>query len=408
MKMSETRNRSRIVGPIVASAERKYYGDLSHLEDESFGPYTTDTETEDMVDVVTSEYQSKINRGAIINNPCSYHHYTLESIGTGSGGFENTTGLGGWTWTGPMTAKQMLDNNRDPRTQVAAPTPELKLNGRSRCIASIDNTPYEFGEDVFELRETLRFLKNPIGSILKLSKAFKKDVYGHYKKSTMTRAKAVSQVWLEYRFAFSPLIRSVWDGLEAYNSVVPKKPARRHARHHEDAYDENYGDVDFDAGTSIVSFSCNRTRTIQKRNQIMYTVSNPVHDWRWKLGLRNKDIPSTIWQVMPYSFMVDRMFDVTSFVKGVVNLADPNVKILAASETTKVESIDTIQLTDIQSETYSGSVQGETRIYKDFTYTRDLWTPSFSDTYPKLNVSGLVDDAVKAADLVALIINNVR
>jgi hypothetical protein len=243
---------------------------------------------------------------------------------------------------------------------------------------------------------------------MKLSKSFQKDVTGVYKKSTMTRAKAVSQVWLEYRFAFSPLVRSVWDGLEAYNSVVPIKPDRRHARHHEDARDESNGDADFDAGSSVVSFSCNRSRTLQKRYQIMYTVSNPVHDWRWKLGLRNKDIPSTIWQIIPYSFMVDRMYDVTSFVKGVVNLADPNVKILAASETTKVESIDAIQLTDIKSDTYSGSVQGETRIYKDFTYTRTPWTPSFSDTYPKLNVTGLVDDAVKVADLLALIIGNLR
>jgi hypothetical protein len=359
-----------------------------------------------MDDVVTDNYQQKINAGAIINNPCSYVRYSVESIGASGGGFHTQDNLGGWNWEGYLTAKQMLVNGRDPRSQVPVPNPDFQVNGKQLCIAAIDNTPYEFGEDAFEIRETLRFLKNPLGSLLKLSKTFHKDVTHHV--STMSRSKAIAKVWLEYRFAFTPLVRSIQDGLEAYSLIAPKEPPRKTARHHEQVSETNSGDVDFDAGGTTISFSCNRIKTLTRRCQILYKVTNPVHDWRWKLGLRNKDIPTTIWQVMPYSFMVDRMFNVSAFVKGVTNLADPNVKILAASVTNKTELADNMMLTAIDSPTFVGSAHGETRIEKYFQYKRDPWSPSYSDTYPKLNIKGLVDDATKVADLVALIINNVR
>jgi hypothetical protein len=110
-----------------------------------------------------------------------------------------------------------------------------------------------------------------------------------------------------------------------------------------------------------------------------------------------------MWQIFPLSFMVDRVIDISTFSKGVINLADPNVKILAASLRRKTTWIESYKLQSMWWNGYTGHAQGNTNEHTYFEYERTPWVPSFVDTLPKVTLGYLVDDATKIADLCALI-----
>jgi hypothetical protein len=273
------------------------------------------------------------------------------------------------------------------------------------ALANLDSTPYAFGEDTLELKETIKFLKSPLGSLLNLSRSFRSSYVK--KKSSLSDlnkiVKAHEDVWLQYRFAFSPLVRSCTDALEAFETVPKKQPERLTSRGFDNLNHEN-SKVH---ASGNYTFKYNLVRTIKGKASILYQVTNPVYDWKYRLGFRAKDWPTTFWQVMPFSFMVDRLYDVTSFSKGAINLADPRVKILSACFSSKTTLDRTVRiLTDHP--TYCKSCQGNDWTVHQFQYKRKPWSPSFYDTIPKFTPGELVKDLTNILDLVSLIHQNTR
>jgi hypothetical protein len=299
-------------------------------------------------------------------------------------------------------------------------------------VAQIDSTPYAFGEDVGEVRETLRFLRHPFSSLLKLGKNFERDVLRASKrklkskrqliiadirrrkflsdnlayKPSIRRANALAQVWTEYQFAAAPLVRSALDALEAatfYREAQPPKrvTARGFAESTVDITDEakRY----WTAGI-FDTFTRRRQLVRECHTGILYQVSNPVQDTKWLLGLRLKDVPETAWQLMPYSFMLDRVLNISRIVRGVTNLLDPTVRILAGWVVAK--DADTRELTYVSQARNDGwtvVVSGDLLRDDVFSYRRDTWIPSMSDVVPPVTPRGLIDDASKTADLVSLV-----
>jgi hypothetical protein len=363
-----------------------------------------------MDDWVTDHYQTRIKQGEIINNPCYYvKRETSETEGT----WVNKSPADGhsyWYEFSGISTSYFL--SLDPVTlAVSKPAnfADCAKIAKFKALANVDSTPYSFGEDALSIAETIRFLTNPMEGLLRLSKSFRRDV----RKRTgainwrvvESRARAVSNAWLQYRFAVSPLLRSIISGLEAYSDKPKTMPPRLSARGFaSDKYNFSEQVSVPDYRTYLRSVD----DTIDCKASILYEVTNPIYNWSYRLGFRNKDLPTVLWQIVPYSFMVDRVIDVTSFCKGVINLADPRVKMLAGDVRTKAEDVFNIQCNggNRPGWYYSGSCG--TRTIRTFKYTRDTWTPSFRDTIPTLNKFGLVDSASKLIDLGTLILQNFK
>lgn len=156
----------------------------------------------------------------------------------------------------------------------------------------------------------------------------------------LSLAKAIAEVWLTYRFAVTPLVRSTMDLIEYFDSnFKPTRPPRQVARgivktRHYHAYDH---ELVYIAPSDVDTIHVVEKRTGTTRAYIVYTIDNPVADWRFHLGLRTSDIPHTLWQLLPYSFMIDRMVDISKAVKALTNLANPGLHILAAGVVDKTE-----------------------------------------------------------------------
>jgi len=400
---STARHRERqLLGP---NTENVYKAWAAGSTDD-LGAYVVSDESDSMDDVVTDNFRKRINEGAVINNPCYYTK--LGRAVSGSTLFRHYTNTAkttlDYTITGPYCARA-YDNGWTPLPALSLDIDVLIEKCKLQALAGMDKTPYAFGEDILEVKETLDFIRSPLGALSDLGTKFNRTYQKMLRTTRRTNydlLQAHARVWVQYRFALSPLVRSVQDALEAFqveHSFVP--PARLTSRGFDVTEDTQARSAE---GSFSFTYDENLSMKVEGKATILYTVENPVRDWNFRLGLRAKDLPTVVWQIMPYSFMVDRLLDVSSFSKGVMNLADPRVKILSACYRRKVWKEYNITLTgrnDSKSTIYSGDTLNNT----EFRYERVPWNPTLSDTLPSFTPGNVIDSATKITDLVSLVLN---
>lgn len=397
--------------PVQTSDWKQYYSDPNGNKSQiGSATYNQSGSTESMTDVVTPGYQTRIKRGEIINNNCSYWKGVLSST---DGYYKYTSSLYGdyFEETGSVAQHHAAYHGIGPYSGLSVPdVAQLTSHAKQQALANVDETPYAFMEDLGELGETIRFLKSPGKSLLKFSKDMQKrswKIKSKYRKSADV-ALALNDLYLQRRFVMEPLVRSSFDAVDAYADFEGRK------RHNADRFvSRGYGNDSssysgeqrgyYDANTYDV-FQCNSEVDIRVRAYIIYSFTG-VRNLSHHLGLRGKDIPTTAWNLVPMSFMVDRLFDISAFSRGVMNLSDPRLSILAAGVTVKSNKSGSYRYTDQvhnnPNDYYSGSVSGSSES-EDVTFTRTVWSPSLSDTVPVLRPKNLVKDAQSIADLFSL------
>lgn len=368
--------------------------------DSSTGNYVMSALSESMTDVVVPGYSRLVAKGHIFNNPCLYEKSEHKTLGSGVGHYRQNAGSPEYYLYGPLSANR---GGEGFLNKVAPVIDDEGLARRAKLIAlsNIDSTPYSFGEDIGELKETLSLLRDPLRGL--------KDIIDHARArgKDLRPDKVIggaASAYLEYRFAITPLIRSVHDVLEAYASKERKPPDRRTA--HGRTNDSGVISNTYVQGSTMwtrwdLSWSYQR----DYHASILYEVSNPVYDASWRYGLRAKDLPTTIWQLLPYSFMVDRLWDVSSLSKAAINLTDPKVKILCASLRMKAGDERSYELIGEGNAGWTIEVLGERHILKNFVYRRDPWFPTLRDAVPAVRPNNLFSSAQSIADITALLLS---
>jgi len=398
------RHRTRAQGPITSPVSRYVNGVLSGSRDT-----TTLDVSEEMDDFVVSDFHKRRNAGEIINNPMSYLKDSIYCTTGGRSSILQAGKLYEIYGSGSLTDYQRLDKGSPWVGGIYPPPVEPSLDAvqaaQSKAMGNIDRSPYSFAEDIAEFRETFRFLKNPLGSLRDLSKSFKKDVDVLSSRRYLRRAQAIANVYLQYRFALSPLVRSAHDLIEAQSDKI-RRPVRRTARGKEAYTVHNSGQG---KSKSYYVWEGSTSVTAETKAGILYEVANPLNDWQYKYGLRFKDIPETLWAITPYSFMVDRIFNISQAIRGVVSFLDPRVKILAGWTTQKRSQASTLSYVNYTYPSASAvTIQPDIRAVVSDSYVRSVWNPSIKDAVPRLELAGLIDTSTKLADLAALILQRLR
>lgn len=411
--MTIERNRSRTAEPI--------WGTFDLVNQDGATIYSVaqlqSSKVETMTDTVTPGFQERIANGEIINNPMTFTS-SSECVSEESAVLTDTNIVDpskvNHSASGNVT-KQFLEyayspwigNPLDPLTEG-----NLADVARQKCLAFVDRTPVALAEDLGEIRETIQFLKSPIQSLERLTKAFvdNKNALKYLKKAhPLEFAQAMADLWKTYRFAVAPLMRSVVDVLELAANKPPNRPKRQRASGRSRKTDESVEPRVYRATPSWMSqvyvYHALGYRELNFHATILYEVSNPLEDWKWKLGLRLKDLPTTGWELLPYSFMVDRLLDIRSFFAGAINVLDPNVTFLAGSTTKRDLSQYTYSLVHTE---YAGLTREISKPdfvqYEDFVMTRSVWNPSFFDAIPSFTPRGLVKDLTSILDLLAILL----
>lgn len=372
------------------------------------GPWTYQMSggSETMIDEVVDNFFAKLENGQIINNDCAYTDESWLS----SGGSDFALGYSGY-WYRQIGGSVTIA--RFPiETSLVPPEGQFTqangLHALSRAYANVDASEHNFGEDLFELGETLRFVKSPMRSLAELGLAFKRKVKSDLKtKKARSITEASANAWSTYRFAATPLLLSAVDLLEVATTKKTQRPKRTVARGF-DVENGEYSDV-LTLGTDPIwkgprSFLYNSVA----RAYVIYEVENPLITTPFRLGFRKKDWPLTIWQILPLSFMVDRVVDISSSISGITNMVDPGVKIQASGIVWKnrLNAEITCEAVLNGPTWIYGHCYGDTVSKETFTYVREA-NPVFTLSeiaVPNVHLDGLVRDAQSIVDLCALVI----
>jgi hypothetical protein len=367
-------------------------------------------EVETIDDVVTEKFASRSADGEIITNPCVHVKESIKTVGEGSYQWTRTNGDVHIERGPGLTAMQIL---RYPGYMQAPPVLEgpphdLVQAAKLQAFGNLDRSPYSFAEDIAEMREVFRFVQRPWASLRDLIKLIREQATRQSARQRFrSLADATASAYLEHQFAVRPLYRSIHDAIESFMVKDPIRPKRRLARGGSD-----YSEHHVNQGVRITWES---SSTISQETSvhagIWYEVDNPIVDWRYKYGLRFKDIPETLWAILPLSFMVDRMYNLSQTMRGLSSFLDPNLTILGAWTTTKVDTIETITwighvspIVESVQEAYTDTIVKTTE-----SYNRQTWEPVFTDLFPDyVRLEGLIDTSEKFADTAALLWSYLR
>jgi hypothetical protein len=236
--MATPRYRELDIDPKLASTELTNWDGTVYTY-----PYVEESTVGSMTDYVTEGFREKIRNGDIINNPCVFTKTTVD-VGPSASIYSrwetsNPTNIVWKSNTGSMTALYM--GIKIPLNEGSFYTgaklsqddiDDLVSIAKSKCLAHVDNTPWDFLEDALEIRETLRFLRHPLLALDEVAKSFTKDKRKILwtVKDKKRQAKAIANLWNQYRFAAAPLLRSILNIYEAMTlSDQELRPPRRSA-----------------------------------------------------------------------------------------------------------------------------------------------------------------------------------
>jgi len=392
-------------------------------------------ESASIEDVNTPDYYRKAARGEIVNSSCVR---VKDKVVCGGGSYTATHTQLDRTYTtigGSITLYESGLTGTIGEMTLNRATPILDESYHDRkakiqAIRNMDPTPYAFMEDAAEIRETLRFLKSPAAALLKLARRYRRDARLEWrsilkgKQTSKVRlsnkalarkvadtSQDISDVWLAYRFAATPLVRSLMDGFDALNVYTPRVDPRQTARGRSVEENRTLEDVKVVLAPVVYDMYTRRSaHTYTARAGILYEVTNPLQSGWARAGFRIRDVPETIWAVMPFSFMVDRVLDLTSMIRGLTNLVDPTLRVRAAFLSKSRSSSVTLTFREEiwTNGMYIVVVDGDDYLTVSKQYERDPWTPLLSDTDPVFDMRGLVKDATSVADLLTLAISAFR
>lgn len=368
-----------------------------------------------MSDVVTPNFKAIVASGGIVNNPMqrTIINIDVDKVGT----YSSRANVCGYDSEaeGPGSITDTYDRWLVPGgPSNTVDTSNLLKQAAQAAIAGIDSTPYQFMEDLLEFHKTLAFLRDPFQGAAELAERFAWKRQKNLNKG-MDLVSATAGAWLTYRYAVRPLAISIGNGITEYqNKVLARKAqlaelgsfgqSRRTSRNHQDgrSYSEGY----YYSGTDPAqrwTFWKSKEIMVTARCGVIYEVKNPISSFAEINGLRLKDLPHNLYNIIPYSWVLEHFISVEKSIKGMVNLADPKVNILAAWQVVDEKTTSKKRLISRTYPGYTYTIDGDTMTTYTNSVNRLPWIPSVSDTLPVTNFAK-AKDAGFIADMASLVV----
>lgn len=219
---------------------------------------------------------------------------------------------------------------------------EPEINEAITClVAKARTADIDYGVMFAEMGETLRMIRNPLQGLRKiLKKSFGRK---HLPKET---ANAVSEQWLELRYGITPLINDIQSLIEGMDSRIEGKVYRKSTRYLL-AETKQKTDIGFTLATAIpntLAFAGYK-ETISTRKIYGKLYFRPTVSYR-NDGLSVYDIPSTVWELIPFSFVLDWFAHLGKWITAMT--PDPRITFLQNCITLDDESVVNYYATKVQ------------------------------------------------------------
>jgi hypothetical protein len=273
-----------------------------------------------------------------------------------------------------------------------------------KAYAKMNESSVNGGEIFTELGKTVAMLRHPFRSAGKLAQEMFQFKRQRMRKRLRTAAQAASDAWLEYRYGWRPLVLDTATIIEKAHTVMDS-PAKRGLVARSSVGDRvdstsHYTDLDGGYGRKFKG-TISLSQDIRVSAGVRYNVASQTtgENLSSLFGTRPRDVPGLIWDLIPYSFVVDWFVDVGGWLEAVT--PNPAITVGQSWVTTVKKSISThtpeIQEWKAGTASYTGSL-GSSTIYSD-TVSR-IPGPSLPFT-PVL--TGTTLSALHSVDAVALL-----
>jgi hypothetical protein len=310
-----------------------------------------------MTDVVTPRYTTKIAQGEIVNNPC---HSTKVTYSVDSTGYEHYfpgyPGLcssnpgGAWKDTNPSLLGRIfgaLDWKGELAVKDNIPQVDMDSEASTKALSYVKAPDVDSLVSIAEMREAFRTIRNPIKAFTDLTRKYQSAIKTEKRRQkkraqqlriaqggTLRRlanksvstaderalliAKGAGNQYLTWLYGIRPIMQDVDGTLDAlfHQEINERYTARGSSKWSDQTVDE----VTTSIGNPLTSATMRRTVTIEATHRagLLYQHNFDLGD---RLGLQATQVPAALWELVPFSFVVDWAVNVGETIQALTAAA---------------------------------------------------------------------------------------
>lgn len=248
---------------------------------------------------------------------------------------------------GMVMSGDMIAGLGNPFTEPQ-PLPERSAMEPSvlvKCYAKMNTAPVMAGEILATLGQTVGMMKSPLRSatslIGKIYDKRNKLMSLRVAKTASNYARANADAWLEYRYGWNPILMDLRKISDEVRIVRARENKRRLVVREQESFTERTSGAWSPVATSDGLGSDGSwaiENSIRTAAGVIFELT--VRDLPGRtmafLGLGAKDLPATLWELMPWSFVVDRFVGVADFISAIT--PNPDITVVGSWLTTVTNS----------------------------------------------------------------------
>jgi hypothetical protein len=270
-----------------------------------------------MTDEVVPGFKKNSSQGAVYCNPmnsekrtCSFSGSTTWTITKKTACTPGAAGTLTETYPYYMTAV----HNVQPSTYVARIDASSAITSAiTEAYAGVAEPDLQGLVSLAELKKTIAMLRRPFMGLRNYLDQFRPDWSGgssnkRKKRSPKAQAEAVAQQWLEYRYGIIPLMMDIEGVLKALRPRTNKRFTSRAQR----VLPTFTTTIDTPASSFYLhDLRTKITEDVTIRAGVYYEHFGTMDE---RFGMSISDIPSAMWELIPYSFVVDWFLNIGSYI----------------------------------------------------------------------------------------------
>jgi hypothetical protein len=181
---------------------------------------------------------------------------------------------------------------------------EVKIEFAQRVRSA--RRAFQGGTFLGELAESIRMIRRPAQALRQSIADFPKDVKKR-SRGRHDKLKVASATYLEYKFGWDPLARDVGDAIKAAARKPPFYSIPVSVSRSRELTVEDTSHTRFYSPRLRYDFDLRRTGAVDLRYKgaVKYHAPSRASEWRDTWGLGTSDFVPTVYNLLPYSFLVD-------------------------------------------------------------------------------------------------------
>lgn len=194
------------------------------------------------------------------------------------------------------------------------------------AFAKMNASPLMGIETMADFGQTVEMLKRPLGGALALTSRIIKRRNRHLLRNSrgMHFTEANAKAWLEHRYGWKPLIMECQ---EAFQQIRKKRESLRHFRTYRASEtvsgrvkSPTYISQGFSSWSGLLAtgdVDCTTNASAHAGVLCVIEPRNVLHNFAAASGLTLRDVPASMWELVPLSFVVDWFVNVGPWLQAV-------------------------------------------------------------------------------------------